>query len=110
MMLLTVSFDSRQVQEEEIARIEERIWNTLKLSGEYNRTLEDNLWVIHYVIEKKIREDSLQKVVGLEKAKEVSLREYTEDDRRSRRKKGRDTQDNDEDDDGMDLDDDEDDE
>ena len=86
MMLLTMAFDSTQVNAEEIGEIEERVWKVLKLSGEFNRTLKDGRWVIHYVSEKKIREETLNKISGVEKAISLQLRDYAEDNGRGKRK------------------------
>ena len=86
MMLLTLAFDAAQVDAEEMAAIEERVWNTLKLSGEYNRTLKENRWIVNYVIEKKIREEAVQKISGMERAVSFQLRDYAEDNGRGKRK------------------------
>ena len=86
MMLLTLAFDTAQVDAEEIGEIEERVWNALKLSGEYNRTLKENRWIVQYVIEKKIREDAVHKISGVEKAVSFQLRDYAEDNGRGKRK------------------------
>jgi hypothetical protein len=86
MMLLTLTFDCAKVDVDEIGEIEERIWQGLKLSGEYNRSCRDNRWTVQYVIEKKVREETLQKIPGVEKALAIHLRDYAEDNGRGKRK------------------------
>ncbi len=86
MMLLTLVFDCTAVAVNEISEIEERVWNGLKLSGEYNRTCKENRWTVQYVIEKKVKEETLLKIPGVEKALSVHLRDYAEDNGRGKRK------------------------
>ena len=86
MMHLTLTFDGVLVDAAEIAEIEERVWDGLKLSGEFNRSLNDGQWVIQFIIEKKVKEEAVRKIAGVEKARTVSLRDQAEENTRSRRK------------------------
>jgi hypothetical protein len=89
---VTLAFDSKTISVNEIAQIEEGIWTGLKLSGEYNRVLRDDQWVLHFVTEKKIKEEALQKIKGVEHAIKIQTKDLIEDGR-GRKKKDDDLED-----------------
>ncbi len=78
MQTLKVVYDQEQVSEEQVKVKEEAVWKKLKLSGEYNRTRKQGDWVILYITEQKIKEESFSKIEELNEAKEVVLKDTAE--------------------------------
>lgn len=78
MQTLKVVYDQEQVSEEQVRVKEEAVWKKLKLSGEYNRTRKQGDWVILYITEQKIKEESFSKIEELNEAKEVVLKDTAE--------------------------------